>query len=147
MWFESKRWVNTTTTGELLSLLLLHAVKQVGIKISWWHRENNRIFCSVFTFVLRFLPQCAHLFHDLMCASARMLNGKSDKNKCDIHCFLFKFGKCCFSRWSYRIHHSTWHLINSSSPDGLLNFCDAQCQDRLPLFIINQIIFFVIWCT
>lgn len=116
--------MNTTTTGERLSLLLLHAVKQVSIKIFWWHRRTTESSVVCLLLCCAFLPQCAHLFHDLMCASARMLNGKSDKNKCAIRSFLYKFGKRCFSLWSYHFHHSMCHIIKSISPHviGLLNF-------------------------
>lgn len=116
--------MNTTTTGELLSLFLLHAVKQVSIKIFWWHRWTTESSVVCLLLCCAFLLQCAHLFHDLMCASARMLNGKSDKNKCAIRSFLYKFGKRCFSLWSYHFHHSMCHIIKSISPHviGLLNF-------------------------
>lgn len=109
--------------------------------------ENNRIFCCVFTFVLRFLPQCAHLFHDLTCASARMLNGKSDKNKCAIRSFLYKFGKRCFSLWSYHFHHLMCHIIHSITwGHSVLMWWFIEFRSRLWLFIISRIIFFMIWC-
>lgn len=105
------------------------------IKIFWWHWENNTIFCCVFTFMFRFLPQCAHFHFMIWCVlvpcsrtgnliRTDALFTISYLNLINL-VSMFQSGECPFL--SFNLPH---FKFLQSSCDGLLNFCDAQqCQD------------------
>lgn len=110
-------------------------------------REQHNLLLCIYFYVPLFTPVCTFSFHDLMCISAVLSNRKSDKNRCAVHSFLFKFSKSCFNLESVHFHHSFCHILNSFSPHVMVHWISVMHNlVKMLGLIIHFITFIFKWC-
>lgn len=134
--------MNTTTTGELLSLLLLHAVKQVSIKIFWWHQRTTEssVVCLLLCYAFCPSVHICFMIWRVPVPGCWMGNQMRTNAPFAVSCInLVSAVSVC------GVTISTIQCVTLYIPSVLM-WWFIEFRSRLWLFIISRIIFFMIWC-